>query len=181
MRLLIVGDSHCRDMGTLAVDIMDNYAQVYSVIVGGQTLPIILKYRDSLQKIIDFDPTYILLHLGHNELARHPTKNTVPSISRDIATQTLSFAREISTNFPNATLCISAIFPLTYTRRSYLSNPEVSKFNKDVDRHALRIRKQATEAGFRCAMNNPIWRRISKSEEDPNFFMPDGFHLDPSA
>jgi hypothetical protein len=57
----------------------------------------------------------------------------------------------------------------------------VSKFNKDVDRHALRIHKQATEAGFLCAMNNPIWRRISKSEEDPNFFMPDGFHLDPSA
>ena len=156
MRLLIVGDSHCRDMETMVVDIMDHYAQVSSVIVGGQTLPIIMKYRDSLQKIIEFDPNYVLLHLGHNELARHPTKNTVPSISRYIATQTLSFAREISSNFPNATLCISAIFPRTFTRRSYLSISEVSKFNKDVDRHALRIRKQATEVGFLCPMNNPI-------------------------
>ena len=181
MRLLIVGDSHCRDMETLIDDIMDHYAQVLSVIVGGQTLPIKMKYRDLLQKIIKFDPSHVLLHLGHNELARHPTKNTVPSISRDIATETLSFAREISTNFPSATICISAIFPRTFTRRSYLSNKEVTKFNKDVDRHALRIRKQATEEGFLCAMNNPIWRRISKSEEDPNFFMIDGFHLDPSA
>jgi hypothetical protein len=147
MRLLIVGDSHCRDMDSIVVGMLSS-AQVYNVIVGGQIMPIISKYRASLQNIVEFDPDFVLLHLGHNEMARHPTKNVIPSISRDIAIQTLTFAGEISTNFPSATICISAIFPRTFTPRSYLSIPEVAKLNKDADRHALRLRKQATEAGF---------------------------------
>jgi hypothetical protein len=180
MRLLIIGDSHCQEMDSMVKKLLP-LAQVFLVTVGAQLPDIMVKYHFLLETIYYFDPDNIHVHFGHNEMARHPEKNPIPSISRDVARETMNVAAELSRNFPSARLCISAIFPRTHTSRSYLTLPEVLKFNKDIDRHALRLRKLSVTAGHMCSVNNPIWLRISKSEEDPSFFLTDGYHLKKEA
>ena len=142
---------------------------------------ITLEYRSKLQDIFYFQPDVIIIHLGHNDLVRHPVHNLHPSVSTAVASSTITFADEIHQNFPNASIFISAIFPRIFTDSSLLSSPEIISYNKMAKRHGQRIRTFAKIAGYHHLINNDMWRKISNSIEEYSFFLPDGLHLNPTG
>jgi lysophospholipase L1-like esterase len=176
MKLAIIGDSHCREMEA-HIKSQFKDLRVLNIIRGRNTSSVIRFYQASLQKVIMFDPDFILLHVGHNDMARHPTLNPHPKDSTQTTTITMIFARILQTNHPFATVRISAMFPRTHTPASLLSPTEVSKFNRDAKRHALRLRAEAILLNIEVSMNNTIWKRISKTLEESTFYLPDGYHL----
>jgi lysophospholipase L1-like esterase len=142
---------------------------------------ITLEYRLKLQDIYHFDPDVVIVHLGHNDLVRHPVHNLNPSVSTAVASSTITFADEIHHNFPAASIFISAIFPRTHTDSSLLSSPDIISYNKMAKRHRQRIHTFAKIAGYKYFINNIMWHKISKSIEDPSLFLPDGLHLNPTG
>ena len=176
MRLLVVGDSHCRDM-TIALKILAPLDDYYTITKGRQTDEIIPLYRAQMPNVTKFAPTVIVLHVGHNDVAWHPVHNTLPLVSRDVARITLAFADEISTNHPSTQLYISNIFPRTYTPRSSLSLEAVLKHNQMAKRHFNQLRKLAEARGYIIPPNMALWTSISSVQENPICFRADGLHL----
>jgi lysophospholipase L1-like esterase len=180
MRLLLIGDSHCYDM-TSALQTLNQNLSVFPLILGSQILPLTLKYRSKIPSIIRFDPEYTILHVGHNNMARHSYYNQLPLVSRDVSRLTMTLANELHVNHPRSKLLISSVFPRTFTDHSNLSATEVTKFNKTVKRHGQRIQTRAAELGHTSMLTSVLWHRISKAEEDPSYFDLDGLHLNPEG
>jgi lysophospholipase L1-like esterase len=181
MNVLLVGDSH---MGRGLDEVLSNLSSsisTFTVLLPRNIGLITLEYRSKLQDIYYFDPDVIIVHLGHNDLVRHPVHNLHPSVSTAVASSTITFADEIHHNFPNASIFISAILPRTYTDSSLLSGPEIVSYNKMAKRHGQRIRTFAKIAGYNYLINKSMWHKISNSIEDHTLFLPDGLHLNPSG
>jgi lysophospholipase L1-like esterase len=176
MTLLVVGDSHCRDM-SIALKFLAPLDNYYTITKGRQIDEIVPLYRAQMINVSKFAPTVIILHVGHNDAAWHPVYNTLPLVSRDVARITLAFADEISTNHPSAQLYISNIFPRTHTPRSILSLESVLKHNQLAKRHFNRLRKLADTRGYIVPPNMALWSSISSVQENPICFRPDGLHL----
>ena len=51
----------------------------YTITVGSQIGAIIRGYQDNLQNVRQFHPDRCIIHVGHNDMARHPTKKSVAS------------------------------------------------------------------------------------------------------
>ena len=43
------------------------------------------------------------------------------------------------------------------------------------------MRSTSTKMNILTMMNNPFWKKISKAEEDPDLYLPDGLHLNPEG
>jgi lysophospholipase L1-like esterase len=177
MRLLLIGDSHCNDMAPL-LKAMNQNMSVFSVILGSQIQPM---YRTKIHSINRFDPDYTILHVSHNNMARHHYHNQLPLVSRDVSRLTMTLANELHNNHPRSKLLISSIFPRTHTDHSNLTAPEVTKFNKTVKRHGQHIQTRSAELGHTSMLTSVLWHRILKAEEDPSHFDLDGLHLNPEG
>jgi lysophospholipase L1-like esterase len=138
---------------------------------------IIQSYRYNLHSIINFDPTLIIIHAGHNDIVYHHYHNTQPTYPRLATQNILQFTQELTTNHPNARLAISSIYPRTYTSRSYLSNKQVSSDNQKAKRYGSNLKTITSTSPITCLLNNCLWLRISKSEEQSTCFDLDGLHL----
>jgi hypothetical protein len=149
----------------------------YTVYAGRKNSEIARRYRDEIEAINIFIPDTALIHVGHNELARHPVMNRTPLVSRDVAKLTLDFSAEVASNHSTVKMCISNVFPRCLTPNSILTGPEILKFNKTSKRHGQHLRTLAMETDFSVALNNPIWKHIASAQEDPSFYLPDGLHL----
>ena len=181
MNVLLIGDSH---MGRGLGQVLNNLStsiSTFTVLIPRTIDLITLEYRSKLQEIYLFNPDVIVVHLGHNDMVRHPIHNLNPSVSTTVASSTITFADEIHYNFPTATIFISAIFPRTHTDSSMLSSPEIISYNKIAKRHGQRIRTFAKIAGYKYFINNSMWHKISNSIEDPSIFLLDGLHLNPTG
>jgi lysophospholipase L1-like esterase len=176
MKLLLVGDSHCRELGPALTKHAPSTTTL-TVFLPRNINAITLKYRTKIQTINSFRPDVVVVHLGHNDMVRHPIHNLIPSVSTVVASATIILANEIHLNHPYATIFISVIFPHTFTSTSLLSSPEISSYNKKAKRHGQRIRTFSTTAGYNCLINNVMWSKISNSIEEPSFFLLDGLHL----
>jgi lysophospholipase L1-like esterase len=176
IRLLIIGDSHCREMGGYIANI-NNGIKMLTVCKGRQSDEIRELYRARIPNIISFDPQVIILHYGHNDLSYHVRHNQQPSLSRDLASETATFAGVVQRLCPKATIHLSAVFPRTFKRKSSLSQSQVVSYNRTAKRHGHRIREVAERDGFQHIYNIPLWSKISKYEEKPNLYLIDGLHL----
>jgi hypothetical protein len=178
VRLLLVGDSHMRDMDFFVQAIRPTYS-TFTVCIPSSIDDIMTAYRSKFGNITTFDPEYCLLHMGHNELAYHPAHNVSPRQSRDVIRRTMAVAREIQTDFPTARIITSATFPRTTAYYSHLNPKEIRIYNKTAKRHGQRIRAASSPLNYESSMNNPLWKHISKYEEDPKYYRTDGLHLNP--
>jgi lysophospholipase L1-like esterase len=176
MRLLIIGDSHCR---TITNSLRELFPQImiYSISVGSQIPAITFQYRAELIPITNFRPDHAIIHMGHNDLAWHPSKNKRPAISRDVSRRTIALANEILLNHPNIMITISTVFPRSYKRDSVLNKIQVVKFNTTAKRHGQRLTTRAREAGHMALYTKALWKKISIALEEPTFFRLDGLHL----
>jgi lysophospholipase L1-like esterase len=178
LRILIVGDSHCRGMDN-AIKTGRTQIQTFSVIFPRGTRAISGRYLSTLSHIRLFDPEIIFLHCGHNDLVYHASLNSFPINSQETRRLTLEFVQLLQQNHPLSKVIISALLPRTYKDNSSLQQDEVISFNKLVKRHGQRLRAEAANLNstITVTLNNPIWKHISKSEEMSNLYLPDGLHL----
>jgi lysophospholipase L1-like esterase len=180
MHILIVGDSHCRDISP-ALKTLNTHNMIFTVSVGSQIPIIALSYRSKIQAITNFRPDIAILHLGHNDISWHATKNPRPIVSRDASALTIALANEIKANHPNVQVIISCVFPRTYKAKSLLNKAAVHKYNETAKRHGQRLHTRASEAGHGCLYTKALWSKISAAIENPAFYLLDGLHLNPSG
>ena len=178
MRLLIVGDLHCRDISP-AIKALNTDNMIFTVFVGSHIPAITLSYRSKIHAITNFRPDLVVIQLGHNDISWHASKNPRPIVSRDASALTIGLAREIKRKHPNVQVIISSVFPRTFTAKSLLNKAAVHKYNETAKRHGQRLHTRATEAGHVCLYTKALWMKISASIENPSFYLPDGLHLNP--
>jgi lysophospholipase L1-like esterase len=142
---------------------------VFTVFYGRQIPETTVKYRAQIPAINIFDPDYTIIHMGHNDLAKHPYYNPRPLVSRDVSRMTINFAR--------TEIFLSSVFPRTFTETSNLSETQVVKYNQTAKRHGQRLRTRATEVGYNCILTSILWQSISSATADPDHYLPDGLHL----
>jgi lysophospholipase L1-like esterase len=180
MRLLIVGDSHCRDISP-ALKALNTDNLIFTISVGSHIPSITLNYRSKLQAVTNFRPDLVVIHLGHNDISWHATKNPRPIVSRDASALTIGLANEIKANHPNVNVIISSVFPRTFAAKSLLSKAAVHKYNETAKRHGQRLHTRASEAGHVCLYTKALWSKISAAIENPSYYLLDGLHLNPSG
>jgi lysophospholipase L1-like esterase len=180
MHLLLVGDSHCRNMSKF-IQQLNRSVIVYTVMVPDQLDPIINQYRNELQYIVNFDPDTVLLHAGHNDMAKHSYHNPIPTVSRDAVPNLIDFALDIQANFPRAKMILSSILPRKATHRSSLNSENTDKYNKLAVRYGLRLRKAANTHHFHTSLNMFMWRRVYKYDVNNHFLDDDGLHMNESG
>ena len=137
MKLLLLGDSHCRELADIFAELTSSIT-VYTVFVPLDITSITLQYRSKINIINAYSPDVILIHLGHNDLVYHPVHNISPSNSSTVASSTIALANEVHQNHPYPTIYVSAILPRTFTHKSRLTKAQVSSYNKMAKRHGQR-------------------------------------------
>jgi hypothetical protein len=175
-RLLMIGDSHIRRIEE-PFRAMYPSANLKIISAGSKTHIIIDHYRDHIEELIEYDPTHIILHEGHNNMAHDPSRNPLPEISRDVCRRTLWFAALIHSSHPNAKLYISATLPRAIKKASTLNPTRTLAFNKGMKRHRQRIRTVASRNNHRHLINDFIWECISQAQEKTELYLEDGLHL----
>jgi lysophospholipase L1-like esterase len=176
MKLLILGDSHCRDMDQYIKAINSSISVL--VISAGDQLPTIrFRYRLQLAQIRSFNPDFVILHAGHNDMTYHQIFNHIPCISRDVTRELTSFATEIKRNFQLANIILSSILPRMDSPHSSLTPENTVKYNNLAVRHGLRLRSAAQRLGFPTNLDMFMWARVYKTEVNTKYLLPDGLHL----
>ena len=122
-----------------------------------------------------------IIHAGHNDIVFHHFHNLHPRNPRVVTQETLQLVRELSLNHPNIQPAISSIYPRTSTTRSYLNAQEVNSYNQKVKRHGSHLKTVTLDTNFTCLLNDCLWHRVSKAEENTSSFDLDGLHLTDDA
>jgi hypothetical protein len=182
MKIFIFGDSHCRDLDKL-VDNKDpsNQVETYIISVGGNTEAIMYQYCAELAKIRAFDPEFIIVHTGNNEMGYHATKNPSPKDSTETTAITLEAANTLLRNHPLATIVLSAAFPRILSRTSPFTFEDLCHYNNTVKRHSTRLRSEAAKQNFQAFLNNFMWKEKKSLLVKTQHYMPDGLHLTETA
>ena len=181
MRLLIVGDSHCRKMKSA---IKFHHSHIETMLVFKpraieEIADLILNVKRNAA--IYFNPYQAIIHCGHNNIVPHPIHNLNPLFSQVVIDLQIQLAQDIQAFLPNCSMSCSAIYPRTYTASSKLNPTEVTDYNKLAKRYGQRLRASCLANKLCFSLNNIMWRKISKSEEESGFFLPDGLHLNPDG
>jgi hypothetical protein len=178
MKVLILGDSHCRDMDKLAnTKATTPPLTIHVISVGGNTDAIMAKYRDDLAKVLTFGPDFIVMHTGNNELAFHTSKNPSPKDSTETTLVTLQAADILHANHPQAVIVLSAAFPRILSRYSPFTFEDLLHYNGTVKRHSNRLRSEATNHHYQAFLNNLLWKDKNNLIVKTQYYMSDGLHL----
>jgi hypothetical protein len=178
MRVLLLGDSHCREMDILLpVNASTNTVKLYVISVGGTTAAIMTKYHSSLPEVNNFGPDSIILHSGNNELGYHPTKNLNPRDSTQTTAILLAAAHVLKLNHPQAIIVLSAAFPRLLSRSSHFTFEDLTHYNDTARRHSNRLRSEAKKVHFHTLLNNIMWKNKDSLLVKTHFFLEDGLHL----
>ena len=94
IKLLLVGDSHCRGMGNY-IRGSNKYITTFSIFDGDKTEQIAELFRAKTEEVRQYHPDVVLLHTGHNDIGWHPVLNVDPTTSRVIIKRTIDLALEI--------------------------------------------------------------------------------------
>jgi hypothetical protein len=138
-------------------------------------------YENNLENILNFNPRYVLLHTGHNDLAFHLRKNPVPKDSSQVTQITLDAATLLQRNHPSAKIILSAPFPRIFTAHSSLPMPDILHYNKTAKRHGTRLRSEAANLNFTTLINNEMWKNKDNLEVKSANLLIDGPHLTQTA
>ena len=174
--ILILGDSHTRDMNTAFKKILPSCLTFIITVPAGLNA-IIYKYRSMLHHVVTFNPSIVIIHAGHNDIVFHHHHNPHPRNPRTVTDEILQLVDELCTNHPTIQPFISSIFPRTFTARSYLPEPEIIPYNKKIKRHGQHLLSITEDTAITTLLNMCLWHRISSAIENSEPFDEDGLHL----
>jgi hypothetical protein len=160
-----------------AIENLNDDSTTYLISVGSSPQSIINHYRINLQAITQFNPTNVIIHTGHNDIVFHHSLNRHPRNPRLVTHQIIQLVNELLLNHPNIKPAISSIYPRTFTYRSYLSEEEVLSYNQKAKRHGSHLKSITQNTNITCLLNNCLWHRVSKAEENTTRFDNGGLHL----
>ena len=140
MRILVLGDSHCRDMDGVFKE-LNSGTIVKTVFVSRQTSLVRLGYLRRIEELKSFSPERILIHVGHNDLNYHWRYNTDPSRLEDYFPQFVSFVELVKSSHPGSIIYLSNIFPRPFFLYIFYSsiNGNTRKIQYYIDLHEGRI------------------------------------------
>jgi lysophospholipase L1-like esterase len=176
MRLLLLGDSPMREMDE-AIKAINDECTTYLISVPSNLQSNTNQYRNNLQAITHFNPTNVIIHAGHNDIVFHHSSNRHPRNPRLVTHQIIQLINELSLNHPNIKPAISSIYPRTFTYRSYLAEEEVASYNQKAKRHGSHLKSTTRNTNITYLLNNCLWHRVSKAEENTDSFDNGGLHL----
>ena len=176
MKVCVIGDSHVRNMSPY-LSVIDPFGSNFILSKGSNNQAVTHLYRSKTTAVQTYDPDLCIIHMGHNSLAYHSSKNPSPTTSRLATADTLNLATVLITDLPETRVAISTVLPRTPTPASLLNEDMIRMYNRVAKRHGQRLRTEATRLNFRVSLLNPFWRSISRAEADPSFYSPDGLHL----
>jgi hypothetical protein len=179
-KLLLVGDSHCRDLDEIIVKTFKKM-KVYVVSLGRQTDEIMAAYINELHAINSFDPDTIILHSGHNELAYHKIRNRTPKDSTQTTDIIIHAAAILKANHPQARIIVSSVFPRLLTFKSSLRQLDLAHYNRTADRHGRRLKAEAIKNDMHYLMNNFLWKSKKLYTVKCHHYLKDGLHLNEKA
>jgi hypothetical protein len=151
--------------------------RIYVISMGSQTDQVMLEYNRCKTQAFLFDPNFIILHTGHNDLAYHKYKNTSPKDSTQTTKITLDAATEIRGNHPKAITIVSAVFPRALSFKSSLRQLDLQHFNRTAERHTRRLATECKEVGLTVFKNNFMWKKKAEFRVKTHLFLQDGLHL----
>jgi hypothetical protein len=111
MRLLIVGDSHCRHMKA-NMKISHPHIQTL-VIFRPQAIEFIAEsiLDTRRNEAIYFNPDHVIIHCGHNNIVPHPVHNTNPLFSQSVIDLQIQLAQEIQIFFTKLYIILLGYLP----------------------------------------------------------------------
>jgi hypothetical protein len=150
MRLLIVGDSHCRHM---QANMKISHSHIQTLVVfRPQAIEYIAESILNTRRngAIEFDPDHVIIHCGHNNIVPHPVHNTNPLFSQSVIDLQIQLAQEIQIFLPNCTISCSTIYPRSFTDSSAMNKVAVADYNTIAKRYGQRLRASCIENNLTC-------------------------------
>ena len=174
MRLLLVADSHGRELSEL---VTRNYRgwSVFSIIVGQKTSDIKARYESRVEAAVRFHPDYVILHCGHNDVVFHPRYTKEPQHIKHFFPEILDFLQLLARNHDQARIIYSALIPRGVG--PYMSEGDRDSYNRLACRFGVRATTSCHDSGFQVLQNFCMWKSVRKSTEDISLLDEGGLHL----
>ena len=128
--------------------------------------------NDKADEIIRFNPTVVIIHMGHNDLFKDTKKNPNPITNKEAMNQIWDFVLDLKTWTPNARIYFSSLFPRVPHKE--ITEDEVKSYNQK----ALRMGRYAEQKGMTVLFAKNLWKSITSAEGIGRYIrMSDGLHL----
>lgn len=176
-RVLIIGDSHSRNMTESIKKTHPKMEVMLSTMPSSLDQIKAFFMSHKLSEALYFNPDWIIVHGGHNDVAKHKFFNTDPMFAGSVAHDQVKFAMKLKSLFPKSSIMCSSLFPRKPTHTSSLSEENTIAYNWIAKRYGLRLRSLAEEQNIRCSLNMVLWKQVSKAKENSSLISPDGLHL----
>ena len=174
MKLLIVADSHGRDLQGIIKRLEPDWDIL--VIWLGQKTSLLRQYYDGrLSEILAYNPDTIILHSGHNDVAFHVRYNREPIGIVELFPEVMDFREYLQANHPRASIYLSSLFPRTESGNFNIEQTGI--YNRMAKRYMETVRSAANSGNFGRLLNRVLWKSVKKCIEIPEYFDRGGLHL----
>ena len=180
MRLLVIADSHGKEMGPiLSREIKfvnpDIDLTMFHVIRGRSISVIRGEYRRRLDEIRRFAPEKVLIHCGHNNMVKHNVFNRDPEFITAVVHMLMELVVEVRAHFPLIRVYVSTLLPRKASRN--MSPTQASQYNRLAKRFGQHMLSNQGVHNYVAVLNRPFWLRISLVEPNGVLLSSDGLHV----
>jgi hypothetical protein len=172
MKVVYISSSHGRGMDS-AFHSVDSTVKVMGIWRPGAKIGTLTQLVQSrIHHVLQFQPTHIIIHSGHNDVNLHPTKNPHPRKAQEVLEDIAALATALSIMVPSAMVCYSAMFPRVTSRN--FTTQQATSYNE----RAHRMQRMAKKMGMNVISVRSLWISPRKYKGDPKWLEKwDGLHL----
>ena len=170
MRLLYISSSHGRGMDLALSNVNCSINVMPLWLPHGRVGTIHRLVDNEKTKICSFDPDFIIIHLGHNDVNHHPQENPHPTSVLVMLDGVVELVDRLKALVPLAIVFFSAIFPRCSTP-SFV-NESCRRYNQLAHKIVPSSKKKGLEV-----IKSPSELWTSRTRGNKDFYMHDGLHL----
>jgi hypothetical protein len=178
MCLLVISDSHGRDMDDIIASLDSDY-QVCVISVGRTTPEIREEYDDTIVDIYEYAPEAVIIHTGHNDITYHCKHNPSPMQPLQYMGEAMAFMDHVKECHRFSEVFYSSIFP-----RSEGPNFDMLrkiKYNQMAANYRLLVEDICEIENRNFILNDTLWYSVDEGIEHPFYFESGGLHLSGSG
>lgn len=132
--------------------------------------------KQLLNQILAFNPDACIIHLGHNDVRYHQTKNTEPEFYTSVLLTIKEIGTQIQALVPSVRIYYSEPFPRTTSWD--LNNEEAVSYNRIARRMSRIARNSHSMMSLRV---NHLWLNVTQAIADETYYDNGGLHLNQSG